>query len=89
MCGRCQAESCLFGLDSRLTPPYHAAKLKSLQTDGAMPTYEYRCDKCGEQFTLILSLREHEEVPQKCPKCQSKKVTQLLSTFTPKTTRKA
>ncbi len=53
-----------------------------------MPTYEYRCEKCGEQFTLILSLREHEKRPR-CPKCKSQRVTQLMSTFMPKTTRKA
>jgi putative FmdB family regulatory protein len=53
-----------------------------------MPTYEYRCEKCGHEFTRILSLREHEK-RQKCPKCNSQRVTQLMSAFTPKTSRKA
>ena len=25
-----------------------------------MPTYEYVCDKCGEQFVRIMSLKEYE-----------------------------
>jgi len=53
-----------------------------------MPTYEYRCEKCGEVFSLILTISEHEK-KQRCPKCKSQKVVQLLSVFTPKTTRKA
>jgi putative FmdB family regulatory protein len=53
-----------------------------------MPTYEYHCEKCGKDFSLILSLSEHEQ-KQKCPYCKSQKITQQVSTFIPKTTRKA
>jgi putative FmdB family regulatory protein len=53
-----------------------------------MPTYEYRCEKCGDEFTLILTLSEHDK-KQKCPKCKSQKVSQLMSGFTPKTSRKS
>ncbi len=53
-----------------------------------MPTYEYDCDKCGNRFSLILSIRDYEKEKERirCPKCKSKKVKQALSTFIAKTT---
>jgi len=56
-----------------------------------MPTYEYRCEKCGKEFELMLSLREREEQASKitCPKCKSKKVVQQLGAFEAKTSRKS
>jgi putative FmdB family regulatory protein len=42
-----------------------------------MPVYEYRCDKCDEQFEEFLSLSTKPAPP--CPKCGSKKVTRLFS----------
>ena len=56
-----------------------------------MPTYEYRCEKCGNEFELILSMREREEQTGKiaCPKCKGKKVVQQLGAFEAKTSRKS
>ncbi len=54
-----------------------------------MPTYEYRCEACGKEFSAILSIDEHEREQQKCPKCKSNKVVQLLSVFTAQTSRKS
>lgn len=56
-----------------------------------MPTYEFNCEKCGNQFVLILSMREYEKEQERfrCPKCKSKKVKQVMSSFTAKTTRKS
>lgn len=56
-----------------------------------MPTYEYSCEKCGNQFSLILSMREYEKEKDRirCPKCKSKRVKQLLSSFIAKTTNKS
>ncbi len=56
-----------------------------------MPTYEYACEKCGNEFTLIQTIREYEKEKDRtrCPKCKSKKVRQVLSLFTAKTTRKS
>jgi len=56
-----------------------------------MPTYEYNCEKCGNQFSMILSLREYEKERERvrCPKCKSRKVKQKLSSFIAKTTKKA
>jgi putative FmdB family regulatory protein len=47
-----------------------------------MPIYEFDCLKCKNTFTLMLSLSEYEEKAKagvRCPKCQSKKVEQLVS----------
>jgi putative FmdB family regulatory protein len=46
-----------------------------------MPTYEYRCDKCGEEFSRFLSLREHGTAKVNCPKCNSPEVKQQVSKF--------
>ncbi len=55
----------------------------------AMPTYVYLCDKCGEEFNLIMSIREYGEAKAACPKCNSKKVRQQLVEFIAKTSRKS
>jgi putative FmdB family regulatory protein len=40
-----------------------------------MPTYSYRCEKCGENFERVETISEHEAAAAKCPKCGSKKVS--------------
>ncbi|MBM4271172.1 MAG: zinc ribbon domain-containing protein [Deltaproteobacteria bacterium] len=54
-----------------------------------MPTYEYLCQACKYEFTLIQSFSEHGKAKVTCPKCKSKKVKQLVSIFTAKTSRKS
>jgi len=54
-----------------------------------MPVYEYRCEKCERDVTLTLSIREHEKGPVKCPKCGSKALRPLLSTFVSQTSKKS
>lgn len=45
-----------------------------------MPLYEFSCSSCGHVFEeLIFRQTEIEEVV--CPKCQTPKVKQLMSTF--------
>ena len=47
-----------------------------------MPIYEFDCLKCKNTFTLMLSFSEYERKAKagfRCPKCQSKKVEQLVS----------
>ncbi len=47
-----------------------------------MPIYEFDCLKCTNTFTLILSLSEYERKAKagvRCPRCQSRKVEQLVS----------
>ena len=53
-----------------------------------MPTYEYLCEKCGEAFSRIMSMREYETGKVTCPKCNSPKVKQQLGEFIAKTSRK-
>ena len=43
-----------------------------------MPTYHYRCDNCGKKFERSESISEHGTSKAKCPKCESKKVSQIL-----------
>jgi putative FmdB family regulatory protein len=40
-----------------------------------MPTYQYRCEKCGKKFERTETISEHEAEKSKCPKCGSKKVS--------------
>ena len=40
-----------------------------------MPTYQYRCNKCGKKFERNETISEHEAMKPKCPKCGSKKVS--------------
>jgi len=40
-----------------------------------MPTYEYKCQKCGHKFEKLVFGKE--EI--KCPKCQSRMVEKLIS----------
>ena len=56
-----------------------------------MPTYEFDCEKCGNKFTLILTMPEYEKERQRfrCPKCKSKKVKQIFSPFVAKTSHKS
>ena len=42
-----------------------------------MPTYQYRCDQCGKSFERAETITEHEAAKVRCPKCNSKKVTQV------------
>jgi putative FmdB family regulatory protein len=54
-----------------------------------MPTYEYRCEDCGHQFTVVLSISEHEKAKQQCPKCKGEDVKQAVSAVFVKTSRKS
>jgi putative FmdB family regulatory protein len=47
----------------------------SLLDSSPMPTYQYRCEKCGKKFERTETISEHEAMKSKCPKCGSKKVT--------------
>ena len=42
-----------------------------------MPIYEYKCKKCGWTFEFLV----RESVKPECPKCKSKRLEKLLSTF--------
>ena len=42
-----------------------------------MPTYEYRCEKCGHEFER--GQRITENPVKSCPACRAKKVRRLIS----------
>jgi len=46
-----------------------------------VPTYQYRCEQCGKSFERTETITEHEQAKAKCPKCDSKKVTQVPVAF--------
>lgn len=54
-----------------------------------MPIYEYRCDDCGKEFSIKLSMTEHEKGNIACPDCKSVKVVQHYSSFFAKTSKKS
>jgi putative FmdB family regulatory protein len=53
-----------------------------------MPTYRYRCEKCGEVFERVERPVERE-APHRCPKCGSEAVQPVPAPFMAKTSRKS
>ena len=54
-----------------------------------MPTYDYFCKKCNTPFTVVQSIKEHEEKKIQCPKCGEKDIARQVSPFMTKTSRKS
>jgi putative FmdB family regulatory protein len=54
-----------------------------------MPVYEYRCAKCSKDFSLVMSVREHERKKPRCPKCKSQRVKPVYSGFFAVTSKKS
>lgn len=54
-----------------------------------MPTYEYRCAKCGTIFERSEHIQEHEQSHPECPKCHSTEVQPVLADFFAKTSKKS
>ena len=49
-----------------------------------MPLYEYVCEECAEQFTLLQPIHfSAQDTP--CPKCGKKHARRLFSAFSAKT----
>lgn len=55
----------------------------------AMPTYQYRCTKCGTVFERSEHVAEHEKAHPHCPKCKSAHVEHVLADFYAKTSKKS
>jgi putative FmdB family regulatory protein len=55
----------------------------------AMPTYDFRCDKCKKKFTLIMAISEYEKTKIRCPKCKSTRVKQQITPFQVVTSKKS
>ncbi len=54
-----------------------------------MPTYDYRCMQCGEEFSRVMSLKEYAGARLTCPRCNSPEVKQQLTAVITKTSRKS
>ena len=55
-----------------------------------MPTYDYRCRKCGKRFEKAMTFSEHDRAAEPaCPKCGSRAVAQQPSAFQTVTGSKA
>ena len=54
-----------------------------------MPTYEYRCEECGQEFTRSEHISEHGSTPARCPRCNSERVKPLMSSFYAQTSKKS
>jgi putative FmdB family regulatory protein len=54
-----------------------------------MPEYDYKCEACGKSFSVTLGIAEHEKKRIKCPKCDSRKVRQRISSFVAMTSKKS
>ena len=54
-----------------------------------MPTYSYRCEKCGTKFDRTETMSEHETAKAKCPKCGSKKVSAVPGLINVVTSKKS
>jgi putative FmdB family regulatory protein len=61
----------------------------SVKGDNAMPTYQYRCEKCGRVFDHVEHVAEHEKVQLSCPACGSKSVAHVPTHFVAKTSKKS
>ncbi len=54
-----------------------------------MPVYEFKCEKCNENFSLTMSIKEREKAEITCPKCKSKEVKPVYSGFFAVTSKKS
>jgi putative FmdB family regulatory protein len=44
-----------------------------------MPTYRFKCDKCGEDFEIFMSIQAQGSKDPVCPSCGSKSAERLYS----------
>lgn len=54
-----------------------------------MPIYEYRCTRCRKRFSYEQTMSAHGKRHPTCPKCKSRAVEPIFSTFFAKTGRKS
>lgn len=54
-----------------------------------MPTYEFKCKKCGHRFNLSESVTEHDKHQEKCPLCAGVEIQNVVSAVNVKTSKKS
>jgi putative FmdB family regulatory protein len=76
-------------LDPESGGTYRLFRTTSAIEECDMPTYEFRCEKCGKKFSRVEPISQHGKKRPKCPKCSSVKVSQVFSSFFAKTGKKS
>ncbi len=54
-----------------------------------MPNYAFQCKKCGEDFEVRESVKEHDLHKEQCPKCSSGNIEQKYGNIYVKTSKKS
>ena len=54
-----------------------------------MPMYDYKCQDCGEESLIVLTLKQYGQGDIKCPTCEARNVQQQYSPFIDHTTEKS
>jgi putative FmdB family regulatory protein len=54
-----------------------------------MPTYDYRCESCGREFSRTMHMVEHDQGGIRCPDCGGAQVVQQYRPFFARTSRKS
>ncbi|MFI5183560.1 MAG: FmdB family zinc ribbon protein [Vicinamibacteria bacterium] len=54
-----------------------------------MPLYRFCCSKCGQEFTLALSLKDHDKKKAPCPRCGSRTLEQIYESVGVITSKKS
>ena len=59
------------------------------RSEDAMPSYEFKCSKCGERFERVMTVAQRERAKPACPSCKGRKVEPVFGGFFAKTSRKS
>jgi len=86
---RLRAEALVLGFLPRRCPPGRKDTRAAAMVEAAMPTYQYRCVKCGELFEHVEHVAEHQTVHLRCPKCGSDTVEHRPTQFFAQTSKKS
>jgi putative FmdB family regulatory protein len=71
------------------TPESGRPETKMHARRSAMPTYQYRCEKCGKIFEHVEHVEEHVAVKLKCPQCGSEALQHRPTQFFARTSKKS
>jgi len=55
----------------------------------AMSEYVFHCEDCGKEFTRTLHISERDKGEVACPHCGSKRVGQMVTSFSAVTAKKS
>ena len=73
-----------------------SVRMRRSRTSGQevhMPQYDYHCENCEAEFTLDLSIGEHEQKDKRheirCPKCESTEVKHVIQSVFVTTSKKS